>query len=315
MTLEDLRSLIAVHECKSFSGAARRLGCTQPAVSQHVSRLERELGVQLFERQSRGVFATLAGEQLVRAASQSLSTLDHALHQLTTLRDGTAGSLVVTTGGTTVNHFMRGAVRQFRREFPDVKMQFRGATSSAECIEMLLRDPVDLAFVTIGGHIEGVRQHPLLELDYVLLAARDHPLAKRTKLRLQDLHGLSCIGLIEGTTSRSQLAHALAQKGVVLETAMTVYDWDTAIHLVELGLGSSVVPSWHAHLSAARAPVVAIPISSIPPIRVGWAMRESYELHEPAREFMRLLKRDLQARSIQSGVRLLPAAGARARRP
>jgi DNA-binding transcriptional LysR family regulator len=313
MTLDDLRSLVTVHECKSFSAAARRLGCSQPAVSQHIQRLERELGLPLFERQSRGVVPTSAGEVLVRAAGESLSTLDYAVHRFAALRDGQAGSLVVTTGGTTVNHFMRGAVKQFRRSFPQVKMQFRGATSSAECIEMLFRDPVDLAFVTIGDDIEGVRQHPVLELDYVLLTGRDHALGRRAKLRLVDLDGLACIGLIEGTTSRSQLASSLSRQGVALETAMTVYDWDTAIHLVELGLGSSIVPSWHAHASAARAAVVAIPIAGLDPIRVGWAMRESYDLLKPAREFMRMLKDDLQSRPAQPGVRLLPVQRSRGR--
>jgi DNA-binding transcriptional LysR family regulator len=307
MTLDDLRSLITVADCKSFSAAARRLGCSQPAVSQHIQRLERELGLPLFERQSRGVVPTAAGDLLVRAAAESLSTLDHAVHRFSALRDGQAGSLAITTGGTTVNHFMRGAVKQFRRAFPRVKIQFRGATSSAECIEMLVRDPVDLAFVTIGDHIDGVRQHPVLELDYVLLTGRDHPLGKRARVRLPDLQGLSCIGLIDGTTSRSQLASSLSRQSVTLETAMTVYDWDTAIHLVELGLGSTIVPSWHAHASAARAAVVAIPIAGLDPIRVGWAMRESYELLKPAREFMRLLKDDLQSKPTQPGVRVLPA--------
>jgi DNA-binding transcriptional LysR family regulator len=307
MTIDDLRSLIAVAECKSFSAAARRLGCSQPAVSQHILRLERELGLPLFERQPRGVLPTAAAEVLVRAATQSLSTLDYAVHRFAALRDGEAGSLAITTGGTTVDHFMRGAVKQFRRAFPKVQIQFRGATSSAECIEMLARDPVDLAFVTIGEHLEGVRQHPVLELDYVLLTGREHPLAKRARLRLQDLNGLSCIGLIEGTTSRSQLASSLSRHGVSLETAMTVYDWDTAIHLVELGLGSSIVPSWHAHASAARAAVAAIPIAGLAPIRVGWAMRESYELLKPAREFMRLLKEDLASRPAAPGVRVLSA--------
>jgi DNA-binding transcriptional LysR family regulator len=307
MTLDDLRSLITVHECRSFSAAARRLGCSQPAVSQHIQRLERELGLPLFERQSRGVLPTAAGEVLVRAAGESLSTLDHAVHRFAALRDGQAGSLVVTTGGTTVHHFMRGAVKQFRRALPNVKVQFRGATSSAECIEALLREPIDLAFVTIADEIEGIRQHPLLELDYVLLTGRSHPLAKRAKLRLQDLHELECIGLIEGMTSRSQLSSSLAREGISLETAMTVCDWDTAIHLVELGLGSSIVPSWHAHASAARAAVVAIPIAGLSPIRVGWAMRDSYELLKPAREFMRLLSQDLRARPPQPGVRLVHA--------
>jgi DNA-binding transcriptional LysR family regulator len=305
MTLDDLRSLIAVHERKSFSAAARLLGCSQPAVSQQIQRLEAELGLQLFERQSRGVMPTPAGELLVRAAGESLSTLDHAMHHFAALRDGEAGSLVVTTGGTTVHHFMRGAVKALRRVLPYVKMQFRGAASSAECLDALFREPIDLAFVTIADELEGVRQHAVLELDYVLLTRRDQPLARRAKLRLAELHGLECIGLIEGRTSRSQLSSSLAREGVVLETAMTVYDWDTAIELVELGLGSTIVPSWHAHAACARAALVAVPIAGLDPIRVGWAMRESYELLEPARQFMRLLKADLRARPAQPGVRVL----------
>src|SRR5215471_17714188 len=101
MKLDDLRSLLAVHESKSFSGAARRLGCSQPAVSQHVAQLEADLGLRLFERERRGVSPTAAGEVLLRAAAESLSTLEHALQRVTALRDGQAGSLVVTTGGTT----------------------------------------------------------------------------------------------------------------------------------------------------------------------------------------------------------------------
>jgi DNA-binding transcriptional LysR family regulator len=305
VTLEDLRTLIAVHECKSFSAAARKLGCSQPAVSQHIQRLESELGLQLFERRTRAVLTTPAGEVLVRAASDSLSTLDHAVQRFAALRDGEGGSLIVTTGGTTVKHFMRGAVKQFRRALPRVKMQFHGAMSSAECIEMLFREPIDLAFVTIADEIDGVRQHPLLELQYVLLTGRDHPLAERTKLQLEELHGLECIGLVQGRTSRDQLSSSLSRQGVTLETTMTVCDWDTAINLVELGLGSAIVPSWYAHASAARAAVVAIPIAGLAPTRVGWALRESYELLEPAREFMRLLKQDLRARPAQAGVRIL----------
>jgi DNA-binding transcriptional LysR family regulator len=305
MTLEDLRSLIAVFECGSFSAAARRLGCSQPAVSQQIQRLESELGLRLFERQSRAVVATQAGESLVRAAGESLDVLERAVRRFGALRDGDAGTLVVTTGGTTVKHFMRAAVKQFRRAHPQVKMQFRAAMSSAECLEMLLRDPVDLAFITQGEAVDGILQQPLLELDYVLLTGRDHPLAQRKSLRLRDLDGLECIGLVEGRTSRDQLSQALARQGVQLAMVMTVCDWDTAINLVELGLGSTIVPSWHAHAAVSGAGVVAVPIAGLAPIKVGWALRESYEPLKPAREFMRLLKADLQQRQAQPGVRVL----------
>lgn len=104
----------------------------------------------------------------------------------------------------------------------------------------------------------------------------------------------------------------LRREGVTPEIVMTVYDWDTAIELVELGLGSSIVPSWHAHASAARAAVVAIPIAGLTPIRVGWAMREAYEPLAPARAFMQLLRQDLAGRTPQPGVRLLRSPRAHA---
>jgi DNA-binding transcriptional LysR family regulator len=308
MTLEDLRCLVAVHECKSFSEAARRLARTQPAVSQHIQRLESELGLQLFERQPRGVSLTAAGELMLRAAREALGALERAAHQFASLRDGESGTLTLATGGTTVHHFMRGAIAALRRSLPRVRLQLRGAASSAECIDALFRESVDLAFVTTGDAIDGVSQIPVLELEYVLLTGRDHPLARRKRLKLEDLHGLECIDLIEGRTSRSQLAGALAREGVALEAAMCVYDWDTAIQLVELGLGSAVVPSWHAAASTARAELAAIPIAGLPPIRVGWAMRASYQPLKPARELMRLLRADLRSKSAQQqqqGVRVV----------
>ena len=305
MTLDDLRCLVAVCEAGSFSAAARRLGCSQPAVSQHIQRLETELGLRLFERQPRSVVATPAGENLKRAASESLSLLERAVHRFAALRDGDAGTLVVTTGGTTVKHFMRPTIKQFRRSFPKVRMQFRGAMSSAECIEMLLREPVDMAFVTQGEAIDGITQRPLLELDYVLFTVRDHPLAQRKSLRIGELDGLECIGLVEGRASRDHLSQALARHGAELATTMTVCDWDTAIHLVELGLGSSIVPSWYAYAAASSKATVAVPIVGLPPLRVGWALRDSYEPLKPARELMRLLKADLQQRPTPPGVRVL----------
>ncbi|HKU40850.1 MAG TPA: LysR family transcriptional regulator [Polyangiales bacterium] len=305
MTLDDLRTLIAVYECKSFSAAARRLGCTQPAVSQHIARLERELGLALFERQARGALVTQAGEQLVRAAADSLTGLERAINGLSELRDGGAGALSVTTGGTTVKHFMQGAIGRFRRAFPRVELQIRGAMSSAECLETLFREPVDLAFVTLGAELEGVREHPLLEIPYVWLTGRQASLARRSSLRVEELHGLEHIGLVEGRTSRGQLASSLARRGVVLDTTMTVCDWDTAINLVELGLGSAIVPSWHAHAAVKRAAVTAIPIQGLAPVRVGWALRDTHQLLKPAREFMRLLKQDLKERELPPGARLL----------
>jgi DNA-binding transcriptional LysR family regulator len=79
----------------------------------------------------------------------------------------------------------------------------------------------------------------------------------------------------------------------------------TAIHLVELGLGSAIVPNWHAHTASARSALVAIPLTGLAPMRVGWAIRDSHELLTPAKVFVRLLQQDLRARLPLPGVRAL----------
>ena len=304
MTLDDLRVFLVVSRHGSFSAAARRLKCSQPAVSQHVQRLEGELEIALFHRRPKGVALTDAGELLHKAAAEALATLDRAIERVGSVRRAEVGSLVVATGGTTVKHFMMGAVARFRKAYPRVRIQFQAALSSADCIELLVRGPVDLAFITMGPAIDGIAQQPVLEMDYVLLTSADQPLAQRARVTVDELDGVDCIGLAERATSRNQLERSLGRRGVTLETSMTVFDWDTAKTLVELGLGSAIVPSWHAHESVARASVRAVPITGLPPVRVGWALRKDEEPMPPARAFMELLGEELAKEDVP-GVRVL----------
>src|SRR6185369_13628630 len=114
MTLEDLRVFVSVCEARTLTSVARALGCTQPAVAQHVSRLEREIGVPLLDRGPRGVTPTPAGQMLYQASSAGLGGLSLALQEIERLRLGRGGRLAIATGGTTVRHFMGEAVREIR---------------------------------------------------------------------------------------------------------------------------------------------------------------------------------------------------------
>ena len=93
MTLDDIRMFVAACEAGTLSAVARRLGTTQPAVSQRVRRLERECGLPLVERSRRGVAPTAAGRVLLDAAAEALGALDAARRELDRRRDGAGGSL------------------------------------------------------------------------------------------------------------------------------------------------------------------------------------------------------------------------------
>ena len=292
MTLEDLRYFTAVCEAQSLSVVARSLECTQPAVAQHVTRLERELGVALLERTSKGVVPTAAGRVLYEATSSSLGALALARREIQRLRDGHAGRLSIATGGTTVRHFMREAVTQFRKRYPHVAIHFEPGGSTQHCLDAVACRRADMAFVTISGDARGFEQRPVLEMPLVLLVHRNDPLAvRRRSLSIRDLKGIRYISLPESTSSHRFIREALLHEGVTLTSTANVDDFDTANVFVELGLGHAIVPAVQGRNFDRAGRVRALPIRGLPPIPVGWAARSFQLLPPVAVEFMDILVR------------------------
>ncbi|MET9172705.1 LysR family transcriptional regulator [Streptomyces misionensis] len=286
MTLDDLRVFVAVCRAGSLSAVARELGRTQSAVSQHVKRLERETGVSLLERQPRGVVPTEAGRVLRDAAADGIAGLDLALRRLGDLVNGDSGTVRVTTGGTTVRHFMSEAIVAFRQRHPKVSLEFQTETSSRSCFDALVADKLDLAWVTIGGPVRGIEQRTVVELPWVLAVRADDPLAARSRIDVADLAGISLIRLPQNSTSGIRLDAAFAELGIRGSSDTSVADWDTALLLAELGLGHAVVPALPDRPSPGDdGPLRLVPIPGLPPLPVGWAVRRWDALAPLARAF------------------------------
>src|SRR5688572_20731981 len=184
MTLEDLRILVAACESGSMSSLARELQRTQSSVSQHIARLEAELGVRLFERHARGIQPTAAGKILKDSALEGLDAIEVGLQRIRALQHGESDTLTITTGGTTVRHFMRNAVVRFRKEHPGVNLRFLPANSSQRCLELLRLSQAELGFVTTGEPVRGITERTIARQRLFLLAAKTDPLAQRRKLHL-----------------------------------------------------------------------------------------------------------------------------------
>ncbi|WP_354643696.1 LysR family transcriptional regulator [Kitasatospora camelliae] len=286
MTLDDLRVFAAVCRSGSLSAAARELACTQSAVSQHVKRLEKELGLSLVERHPRGVAPTYAGRVLHAAVTDGLGTIDHALHRLEELARGEGGSVRITTGATTVRHFMSAAVVRFRRRFPQVSLEFQTETSRRRCFDTLAAGGVDLAWITLGPEaVRGIEQRPVVALPWVLAVAAGDPLADRESVRPADLEGARLIGLPGNSASHLRLTGWLAEAGVRPAFDTGVADWDTAVLLAGMGLGRAVVPALPGWGGSDHPDLRLIPVPELPALTAGWAVRSWDTLSPPARAF------------------------------
>ena len=304
-TLDDLRIYTIVCEVGNLSAAARQLGCTQPAVSHHVRRLEEQLGVTLLERGRRGVVPTQAGAVFARAAREAIGALDGGLDDVRRLREGDVGALTIATGGTTVRHFLRDAVGSFLEERPGVTLHFEPTSSTSACLERLRDRSAELAFVTCLDPPVGLEQVPVFEMQSMLIVPLGDPLARRRQLGLDQLGGIRYISLSAATTSARQIQHLLAQRGATPDVVATVDDFDTAHLFVELGLGHSIVPAGHARAFVRGGRVRAIPIRGLA-FRVGWAARSFARLSPAGDHFLDCFRRSLSGWRRTPGVRVLP---------
>ena len=121
--LGDLSAVLMVAETRSFTRAAARLGTSQPALSHTVRRLEERLGVRLFNRTTRSVAPTEAGERLIRNVGPRLDEIDAELKALGALRKKPAGAIRITTGELAAENILLPALMRLLPRYPDIKVE------------------------------------------------------------------------------------------------------------------------------------------------------------------------------------------------
>src|ERR1700751_1846555 len=140
-----LRYFLAVAETLHFSRAAERLGIAQPPLSQQIRRLEEILGHRVFDRTTRGVKLTLAGQLLAERARGTLEKVQDDVAQVRRLGRGEEGTLTVGFSGSVMFTDLPAGIEAFRRRYPKVELRLRELATSAQIVA-LLEGTLDLAF-------------------------------------------------------------------------------------------------------------------------------------------------------------------------
>jgi DNA-binding transcriptional LysR family regulator len=172
LNLDQLRTLVEVVECGSFSAAARRLNLTQPAVSMQIRELERRLGVRLIERMGKRAHATAPCRELMVAAQGIFRECDLAYAAMRRFRDGQVGQVHVGTSLTAMVYRLPPIVRKLRVEYPGIDVILANMPTQ-NSIERIIANTLDLALVT--GAVDNAALHatPLLQEAMVAILPAD----------------------------------------------------------------------------------------------------------------------------------------------
>jgi DNA-binding transcriptional LysR family regulator len=242
--LRHLRYFLAVADALHFSKAAERLGIAQPPLSQQIKRLEQILGHRLFDRTTRGVKLTLAGQLLAERARSTLEKIQDDLAQVRRLGRGEEGTLTVGFSGSVVFTDLPAAIEAYRRLYPKVELRLRELSTSAQ-IAALLDGTLDLAFLRDGDPTEGIQVTTLLRERYVAVLPESHPLARHRVLRVRDLREQPFVFFARrmGPLAFDRTVACCERSGFRPNIVQDAPQWPTLVRLVAAGLGVSLAPA------------------------------------------------------------------------
>ncbi|MGW7412084.1 LysR substrate-binding domain-containing protein [Streptomyces sp. NPDC054863] len=243
----DSRHIKTFHEVVrtgSYSAAARCLGYTQPAITQQMKALERDVGTPLFTRAGRGLRLTEAGETLSRHATAILDTMSAAQQQMTALTRLHSGRVRVCAFPSANATLIPEAMARLAAGHPGVRVEL-SEDEPPESLQRLVRGECDitLAFTYPGLDEEvpeEVAEVPLLEDQLLVLLPTRHPLTRRRTVNLADLAGERWIaGCLR---CRVNFLHECAEQGFAPDIAFTTDDNLVVQSLVAEGLGIAMMP-------------------------------------------------------------------------
>ncbi len=215
VTHAQLQALIAVKEAENFTLAARQLGLAQPTVHRAITQIEEEAGRRLFDRASFGIVPTRTCQALAQAARLALYEFEQAEADLAEFEGREVGKIVIGAMPLSRSVLLPQALARFRALRP--RLSVRVIDGPYELLlSGLRRGEIDLLVGALRdpAPIGDVVQEVLFDDRLALLAGRDHPLAGRRDLSLEELAGFPWIVPPKGTPTRQQFDALFANAGV-----------------------------------------------------------------------------------------------------
>jgi DNA-binding transcriptional LysR family regulator len=244
-TLASLESFVRSAETSSFSAAARLLGLTPAAVSKNVATLEGKLGVRLFQRSTRRLTLTEAGESFLLEVSGGLERVQSALANASRNRGQPSGTLKVSLAFAFGRQYILPLLADFMAQYPDIQPDWRFENRQVD----LINEGIDVA---IGGGIElspGVVARELARPYMVLVASPVFLDDKKIPKVLADLSTWDAIVRRSSNTGRIQPWHLRSknneQETVEPNARVILNDPETICNAALMHLGVALVPLPH----------------------------------------------------------------------
>jgi len=242
--LRHFSYFLAVADERHFGKAAKRLGMSQPPLSQQIQVLERSLGVRLFERSRQGVALSREGAAILAPVHRFMEHAQRLQQAITDARHGRTDIVTVGAINSAMFDIMPRLMRTAKRIYPQLSLAVM-ETRSDEALAAVQSGEIDIAFGRFDDRIESLQIRPILYDHLVLVLPVDHPLTQRSRVGLAELADESFV-LFPRRSSPSffdQMTSACRDTGFSPHVLYEVHSVVSQIAYVGCGVGVGMVPS------------------------------------------------------------------------
>lgn len=204
MTIQQLEYLIAVDKHRHFGNAADSCFVTQPTLSAQLSKLERELGVILFDRSKMPVIPTEIGVQIIAQAKKVVSESKGILELVAQLKGDISGTIKLGIIPTLAPYLLHLFIRKFLEKYPNVKLEVQEMVTG-EVIKKLKNDELDLGIIVTPLDEPGILEKPMFYEQFYAYLSKGHELLREKEIKPEHLKSEELWVLQEGHCFRDQV--------------------------------------------------------------------------------------------------------------
>ena len=239
MDLGQLRYFSKIVEHRSFTRAAQDCSVSQPALSQQIAKLEKELGQPLFERQGRSIRLTPAGQVLQTQADRILQLVDDAKRQITD--DGQTGRICIAAIPTIAPYLLPQILTDLGSQFPAASFEVNEDTTET-LLKRCSNGDVDVGIVALPAAAKYLAIEPLFSEELLLALPAEHPLADKTRITAKDVAKEPFVLLGDAHCLVDAIESYCNRKSFQPVSTARIEQLSTVQHLVALGHGLSFIP-------------------------------------------------------------------------
>jgi DNA-binding transcriptional LysR family regulator len=293
-----LEAFLSIAERGSFQRAAAHLNLSQTAISHRMRKLEEELGLKLFARTTRELTLTRAGIDFLPKAQKAVIELEQSFDDLKQQGAKRRERLDVACLPVFAVNYLPPILRKFHEQHPRVQVRIF-ETPSAAIAELVQSGEVEFGLSGLQTNRWDIETETISASPMALACPSRHALAKKKSLGWTDLRGLPLIRVSAKTAIRPMIDDALNAARVALNWQYEVQHVETAVNLVEVGLGFAVVPAIDVALHSGRG-VVAVPLRG-PKVSCtyGLVTRRGIPLSPPAARLRDFIVDEMKAKNAR----------------